>query len=213
MPIADDSLYQLSFGDASRAGEAMADAFADDPLWRKVFEGESDLVRRAPAFFEIPIRHCLRYGWAYAPSERLEGIVAFVPGRVSGITLWRLLRSGSLRCAGRMGKTVTGRMAGLRVLDTDRAQHFSGRPYLYLMLLGVRTEHQGQGVGGSLLRALLAYCDEQGLALYLETETDQNVRMYERFGFRVIRRITIQALGVPVWELVRDARGEIRRGT
>lgn len=40
--------------------------------------------------------------------------------------------------------------------------------------------------------------------LYLETETGRNVAMYERFGFEVIRRITLPVVDLPMWEMVRS---------
>ena len=204
MRAAIDSLYQLTFLDAYRGGEAMADAFADDPLWRKIFEGESNLDRRYQACFEVPVRHCLKYDKVYATSKDLEGIAAVVPGRFSEMTFWRMLRSGAVGCGMRMGTTAARRMADLRVLSTDRVQITAGRPYVYLLALGVRTAHQGKGLGGSLLRALLDDCDRRSLSIYLETETEENVRMYERFGFEVVKQIELENLRVPMWEMLRE---------
>lgn len=205
-----EGLYRLTAGDVRRAGEAMADAFVNDPLWRRLFDGETEVSRRYPAFFEVPVRHCLRYGDAYAPTQAVDGVMAFVPGSLSVMTLWRLVRSGSLGAAARMGPMVARRMAELRVLDADRAAYFAGRRYLYLMLLGVRRAHQGRGLGGSMLRALLEHATARGLPVYLETETEENVQMYEHFGFQLIRRIHLKSFGLPVWEMVREVRG-VRR--
>ena len=208
-----DSFYQLTFRDAFRAGEAMADAFVDDPVWRKLFEGESDLSRKYQAFFEVPVRLCLRYGKVYATSANLEGMIACVPGTFSDITFWRFLRSGAFGCGMRMGKTAGKRMVDLKVLSVDRAQNSAGRPYMYLLLLGVRVAHQGKGLGGSLLRALMADCDAHNLPIFLETETEENVKMYEHFGFRLIKKITLDKLGLPMWEMVREAQDSGSEGT
>jgi ribosomal protein S18 acetylase RimI-like enzyme len=200
-----DSFYRLTFRDAFRAGEAMADAFVDDPVWRKLFEGESNLSRKYQAFFEVPIRLCLRYGKVYATSANFEGIIACVPGRFSDITFWRFLRSGAFGCGMRMGTSAGKRMVDLKVLPLDRAKNSGGRPYMYLLLLGVKREHQGKGIGGSLLRPLMAECDAQNLPIFLETETEENVKMYEHFGFKLIKKITLEKLGLPMWEMMREA--------
>ena len=204
MSSSTDGLYRLTSRDAVRAGEAMADAFSRDPLWQKVFEGESDLDRRYPACFEVPVRHCLKYGEVYATSEGLEGILAVVPGRFSDMTFWRMLRSGALGSGMRMGVNAGRRMAELKVLSSDRAGITAGRPYVYLLLLGVRAAYQGNGLGGSLLRALIHRCDGEGLPIYLETETEENVLLYEHFGFDVVQRVTFDKLGVPMWEMIRE---------
>lgn len=184
----------------------MADAFHDDPLWRKLFEGESVLERRYPAFFEVPIRHCLKYGNVYATSDNLEGIAACVSGRYSNITLWRFLNIGAFGCGLRIGMTAGRRLTDFRTITADRLQNTGGRPYVYLMLLGVKTRHQGQGLGGSLLRTLVSDCQAQGTPIYLETETEENVRLYEHYGFKVIKQVVLKKLGLPMWEMIREAQ-------
>jgi ribosomal protein S18 acetylase RimI-like enzyme len=81
-----------------------------------------------------------------------------------------------------------------------------GRTYLYLMVLGVATEFQGQGFGGKLLRALIEKSEQAGVPIYVETETERNVKMYERFGFRVLKQITLPIINLPQWEMVREPR-------
>jgi ribosomal protein S18 acetylase RimI-like enzyme len=186
----------------------MVDAFIDDPLWCRLFEGESGLDRKYQAFAEVPLRHCLKYGEVLAISENLEGIAAYVPDKWADITFWRLLRSGALGCGMRMGMTAGRRMAGLKTLSTDRAKNTGGRPHVYLLLLGVRTAYRGKGLGAALLRTLIADCDKQGLPLYLDTETEENVRFYEHFGFRVIKRITLENLRLPMWEMMREPHAD-----
>ncbi|MBN1319555.1 MAG: GNAT family N-acetyltransferase [Thermoleophilia bacterium] len=199
-----DSFYRLTFEDAFRGGEAMADAFAKDPLWRRIFEGESDLPRRYQACFEVPVRHCLKYGRAYAASEALEGVAAFVPGTLSDMSFWRMFRSGAMGCGMRMGMTAASRMGDLRLLSKDRAQITAARPCVYLLVLGVRRAHQGKGLGGALLRALIEDCERQSLSIYLETETEENVRLYERFGFKLLKQVDLPNLGLPMWEMMRE---------
>ncbi|MBN1630173.1 MAG: GNAT family N-acetyltransferase [Thermoleophilia bacterium] len=199
-----DSFYRLTFDDAFRGGEAIADAFADDPLWLRLFEGESDLPRRYQACFEVPVRHCLKYGRVYATSEALEGVAAFVPGAFSDMSFWRMLRSGAVGCGMRMGMTAALRMANLRVLSKDRAKVTAGRPFVHLSVLGVRKAHQGKGLGGALLRALIEDCEKRCLPTYLETETEENVRMYERFGFELLKQVDLPNLGLPMWEMMRE---------
>jgi GNAT superfamily N-acetyltransferase len=63
----------------------------------------------------------------------------------------------------------------------------SGRRRVYLDYLAVQTEHQGQGIGGHLLRAVEEWAQEHGAELLL---TDTNFRsnlgaveFYESHGF------------------------------
>jgi ribosomal protein S18 acetylase RimI-like enzyme len=195
---------ELGMEDLSRAGGTLSDAFRNDPLWNRVFEGLPDVERKRRAFFEIPVRYCLRYGTVRATPRR-EGIAAWVPGEVADMTFWRMLRSGALFSGVRIGATVMNRLKhSLGDLETHRRENMKGRPFLYLAVIGVDPRCQGQGLGGSLLRAFLRQCDQSSRLAYLETETEENVRMYERFGFRTVREVSLPGLGLPLWEMVRE---------
>ena len=41
-------LYRVHKGDVTRAGKVLADAFQHDPVWNKIFEGESNLETNTP---------------------------------------------------------------------------------------------------------------------------------------------------------------------
>ena len=79
-----------------------------------------------------------------------------------------------------------------------------GREYVYLFIIGVASELQGQGFGGKLLRALIEESQEAGIPIYTETQTERNVRFYERLGFRQLDRITLPIIDLPQWELIRE---------
>ena len=197
-------LYRVQKGDIARVVKVLADAFQHDPLWNKICEGESDLEKRFRALFEVPVRHCLKYGEVYAPSEDLEGIVAWVPGKYADMTAWRIIRSGAMGAAMRMGSNAAKKMGPVfKPITEDRHEHMAGRTYLYLLIVGVATELQGKGFGRKLIGAAIEKSEREGLQLYLETETEENVVMYEHFGFRLLKRITLPIVDLPMWEMVR----------
>jgi ribosomal protein S18 acetylase RimI-like enzyme len=202
-----DSLYRLKKSDLRRASIALSEAFADDPVWNKVFEGIPNFSQRFETFYETPLRFCLTYGEVYGTSGRLEGILGIVPGRYADMTMWRIICSGALLSTMKLGVTVAKRMSPLgKAVPRDRIGHMGKRPFLYLFLLGVVPEHQKKGFGKKLLTDLLDACDIRKLPVYLETETEVNVRMYERFGFKVLKEIVLDRLEVPLWEMIREPR-------
>jgi len=199
-----ENLYRLQKKDIPKATAALTDAFQRDPMWNKVFEGEPRTDARQGAF-ETPVRHCMKYGEVYATSEKMEGVAAWVPGHLADMTIWRLLRSGAILSGMKMGARAARIMEpAFRPLQADRKEHMGARPFIYLMVIGVASEFQGQGSGGKLLRALIEKSEETASPLYLETETEENVRMYEGFGFKVVRQITLPVINLPMWEMVRE---------
>jgi ribosomal protein S18 acetylase RimI-like enzyme len=188
-----------------KVGAVLADAFQHDPVWNKLFEGESDFEEKFRAFFMTPIKYCMKFGEAYAVSENLEAIAAWVPGDRADMTMWRLIRSGALRYGMKMGARIAKKMKlEFRSLLDDRKEHMGERPFIYLFMMGVASKYQGQGFGGILLRALIEKSEKSGIPLYLDTETEVNVRFYERFGFKTLKQITLPLFDLPMWEMLRE---------
>jgi len=91
-------------------------------------------------------------------------------------------------------------------LEADRRANMKGRSYIYLVIIGVSSQFQGQGFGGKLLEALIEESEQVGIPVYLETSTERNVRMYKGLGFRLLNQITLPVIDVPQWEMVREPR-------
>jgi ribosomal protein S18 acetylase RimI-like enzyme len=200
-------LYRVQKGDIARIVKVLADAFQRDPLWNKICEGESDLEKRFRAFFEVPVRHCLKYGEVYALSDNLEGVVAWVPGKYADMTAWRIIRSGAVGAAMRIGSNASKKMGAVfKSVTEDRREHMAGHAFLYLLIVGVATELQGKGFGRKLIDAAIEKSEREGLQLYLETETEENMKMYEHFGFRLLKRITLPIVDLPLWEMARKPK-------
>jgi ribosomal protein S18 acetylase RimI-like enzyme len=177
-------LYRVQKRDIVRASKVLADAFQRDPLWNKIYVGDPDIRKRFHALFEGGVRYCLKYGEVYAPSENLEGVIGLVPGKYADMNAWRAIRSGTIGVGMRMG------------LNTA----------MYVLVFGVATELQGKGFGRKLMDAAIEKSEREGLHLYLETETEENVKMYEHFGFRLLKRVNLPIVGLPMWEMVREPK-------
>ena len=129
-------LYGVQKRDITRIGKVLADAFQHDPLWNKVYEGDSDIEKRFRANFEAPVKYCLKYGEVYAPSKDLEGVVAWVPGKYADMTWWRMIRSGAMGAAMRMGLNAAKKMRIIfNPIIEDRHEHMAGSTYLYLLVI------------------------------------------------------------------------------
>jgi GNAT superfamily N-acetyltransferase len=200
-----ESLYQLQADDIERVGRMLCYAFQHDPVWNVLFADVPNREEKQQGFFLTPVQYCLRYGGAYASSPELEGVITWIPSNYARMTLWRMFRSGAIKHGQQLGFSF-GRKVGqiLRPLEDHRHRHLAGRDYMYLPIVGVATEHQGKGIGARLLRVLLDECDRKGLPLYLETESEQNVAMYEHLGFKVLDKITLEQLELPMWEMLRE---------
>ncbi len=195
-------LYRLQKKDIPRAAAVLADAFEPDPVWGAVL-GDATPEQRAAAF-ETPVRYGMRYGEAYAPSAALEGVVVWVPGALADMTFWRVFRSGAMWAGMKLGFGITKKMLPVfQPIEVDRRDHMRGKSFIYLLVIGVAPQFQRQGFASKLVRALIAQSEQAGVAIYLETETESNVRMYEHLGFAVVKEIVLPIINLPMWEMVR----------
>jgi ribosomal protein S18 acetylase RimI-like enzyme len=78
-------------------------------------------------------------------------------------------------------------------------------PHSHLGPLAVDADQRGLGIGSQILGEFCRRLDEAEVVGYLETETDDNVRLYSRFGFAVVDEKLV--LGVPNWFMIRPPGG------
>ena len=72
--------------------------------------------------------------------------------------------------------------------------------------MGVSKEYQGKGFGGKLLRAVIEKSETEKKPIYLETQKEENVELYKKFGFSVQKRIIFpEPLNLPMWLIVRNS--------
>lgn len=179
--------------------EVLARAFVDDPFWRWLCRPE-----------DFPVR--LRRGMAAQLRHlALPGRVDHIPGVGAALWSppgqWRLGTWQQIRFLPDFA-AITGlaRLPG-RLAGIQRIQHLHPkRPHWYLQVLGVAPNQQGHGHARRLLAPVLALCDQDGHGAFLETCEADNLSLYRRFGFEVIREDRVARDGPPIWLMWRPAR-------
>lgn len=195
-------LYQLSSKDFSKACIVLGEAFREDPIWAAILKDEPE---KFSIVFEVPLKHSLKYGKVYCSSTNLEGIAAWLPSDNVNMNFFQLIRSGALFSALKLGNIIGKKIRDVfRMIIEDRDSNMKG-PYIYLYAIGVSPEHQGKGIGSSLINKMIDSLPPE-LPIYLETESEQNVKLYEKLGFRVLKKITVPTLELPMWEMLHDRK-------
>ncbi|MGW6983457.1 GNAT family N-acetyltransferase [Streptomyces sp. NPDC054932] len=175
----------------ARCVPVLAAAFVREPAMTWI-SGGSDRVRRAwftailrtHATLHGSRRHLLTDGHGRAVAAALLTPPAAVP-------------AGPARAAWAVRTLVgCGPRALVRTLRYLHRTEAEAPPGAWtLEFIGVEPESAGRGAGGQLLGHVLAETPAPG-GIFLTTADESNVRLYHRFGFTTLRRLTVGPLEV-----------------
>ncbi len=188
-------------GQVAAAREMLTRAFLDYPLMKYANARPARRRRGVATLYGAIVRDTLRHGEVHVTAG-LEGVCCWLPPGVGLPTFAREVRSGMLGLPLGFGWTGFQRLVDFDHVQRRLHQRHAMGPHWFLATIGVDPAHQGRGIGSALLAPALARADEQRVCCYLETHAANNVRLYERHGFRVMEHIENPET-VPVWAMLR----------
>jgi len=194
-------LFKIQKRDLKNAVDVLTDAFSKESMWKEVFNDEE----KNRILTEVMVRFCLKYGSVYATSENFEGIMALAP-HDKEMTTWTIVRSGAFFLSMKIADEAK-KMEVLNSAVEEAKKSLNLGSHIHLLMMGVSQEFQGKGFGGKLLRALVEKAETEKKLIYLETQKENNVKLYEKYGFSVKKKIILpEPLNLPMWLMVRQVK-------
>ena len=169
----------------------LARAFKDDPFNVYAFPDPEERVKKMPYAYQFLIRYYISYGRCFITSPKLEGAAVWIHSDNLGTSFWRMIISGAIWPAMKMGVETGRRVQVLSNYIEKKHRELVPNKHWYLFLMGVDPKYQGKGYASQLLNGMLSEIDGEGLPCYLETEVERNVPIYKHFSFDVIDRFTV----------------------
>ena len=159
------------------------------------------------AAIEMVIRYYgafdFEYGYAYSLDETLSEVLMIMFSEEEVYTEERFEAAGAYSdafhaAAVRLGEEGVRRWwAFFDEVDRTEAELATiPDKYLYADFLCVSEEVQGQGRGSRVIQAACRYADEVGLPIMLFTNGEEDIRFYEKNGFKVIGVTKSEAFGL-----------------
>ncbi len=195
--------HKLQKKDINRAvNDVFLNAYSDDVMFEKFMKEEEK--RRAQ--FKIMLRFCVKYGNVYSSSDNFEGVMAIVPHDKGEMTGWRVFRSGGFFLGMKLASLRKVMEKSFNTIEEAKKDLDLG-PHIFLFIMAVSREFQGKGFGGKFLRAIIEKSETEKKPIYLETQNEKNVSLYEKFGFHVANKVVIpDPVNLPMWLMVRDVK-------
>lgn len=185
---------EMTVAGPSRARELAditAEAFANDPVMRFMFGTEraifsANRVLSRALYAPHGICHIHSAGGA---TQWMRSDSTANPGTLDMLSLsLGLSRYGSKGALKRA-------MVGAEIMAANKPK----APHLYLFTIGAVPSARGKGVGKALLAPVLAACDRDKIAVYLENSNPANTGFYSAHGFKAISQFH-PGNGAPVME-------------
>lgn len=199
-PKPDESdLREVRQADLPAVSSALARAFEHNPGMTWIFRNQERRVRQLERGFADYFRHLwLDRGDLYTINSLAGAAVWMPPGG------WKAPALAQLRVFPGLVRNVRADLPRfLRFFSLVESKH-PHEPHWYLLLLGVAPELQGRGFGSHMMQPVLRRCDEERMPAYLETDSERNVALYERHGFRITEQFDLPSGGPPIWLMWRD---------
>jgi len=190
------SLYQLKPGDFGRALDMLSRAFKDDPLWGSISKTNKKLFTM---IFSMFIKYAYRYGKVYSLTSEINEVAIWLPSKYSKRTIFRLLSCNALKEMVFLIKEGRNILKNFIELVKDQKIYMK-KDCIYLNVLGVDPLMQGKGLGSKLVNAMIKHLPPN-LPIYAETESEENVKFYEKLGFVVLKTIIIPNINIKMWEI------------
>ena len=194
-------IRRMSAGDMDAVCEVIGQAFADNPNTLAMVRGDRAKAQRMMkgSVRVAKFGRTCSYGLVAEQGDRVVGALNAAPW-----PLCQLSAGEKIKSAPTMVRTMGTALPRALKLTSVWTKHDPKEPHWHIGPIGVDPTFQGQGVGKALLGSVLEMADEDGPLTYLETDADRNVKLYEKFGFRVIGQADI--LGINNRFMRRDVK-------
>jgi ribosomal protein S18 acetylase RimI-like enzyme len=179
--------------DLARIARTATAAFVEDPLIRWFFPDDDGYATLAPATFAWMGRRSIALGTARTTDDGVAIGLFFPPGRpepdveepADGPTFPELT------------------LERFAAMGAAREEHTPPEEHWYLNVLATHPDWQRQGLGAAVIAPMAEQARADGLALFLETETPENVAYYSHLGFRVRSEFRPEG-GPQLWGMILD---------
>lgn len=79
--------------------------------------------------------------------------------------------------------------AALKNVDLKWYSEFVKGNYYYIKIIAIAKDSRKRGIFRQLMMPIISYCDEKSIPIILETNTAENVPVYQHFGFELVKTI------------------------
>ena len=197
-----DNLYKMNKKDIDKFAESATLAYKGYPLFKYLTQGK----------FEHKVIKNIIYASLHSMGTDIIGIsteedanviAIFVPPNYAGSKAIPFLIGGGLK--------LPSIGIFLRLLRYENhvmklKKKYTNHKCWYLYNVTVKPEYQHKGMSSALLKPMFEYLDRIGQDCYLETHKEENIKIYEHYGFELLEVSKIPKTDIVQYSMLRRAK-------
>ena len=196
-------LYEVPIERIDEMADVCAEAFIanNDPIGNFIFQKEPNHLILKKRFFRSLVTSCSSKALIQGISPGLEAVsIWFPPGMDhSGDAEKDPFSERDFEDARTMEK-----MLAVNEVIAALTLHLGQKPQWYLHLVAAHPQFKGQGYASRLIKPMLIKAENDSLACTLITQSMENVRKYEHWGFKVVKEMPVPGSQEKFYSMCKD---------
>ena len=195
-------MEKLQKSDIMQASKIFALSMFNDDLHVWFFPDIKTRLRKLEFLYQFKLQTQLKL--SYKVSSKLEGLCIWESpdDHQSAITIYDLIYGFSL--VFRVGIISLFKMIKYRIWSTKIRNSINANRYWYLDVVVVSPEYQGKGFASQIIKPFLENTKYVGESVYLETQNINNVPIYEKYGFKLLKSQKFDKTGIIQYCMIKN---------
>lgn len=174
----------------------MAESFMDDPMNQAVLEGVEKKAKLLSDHAFTHTRHAIERGMITLPDGNPKAFIIASDSKDNSklIEMWLIVKIylKTIQILGfrDLKRIFTNNKKAAKVLSFRWQKEFIQQRFYRVKIVAVDKSMRGQGAFRRLITPAIEYADDQKIPMVLETHNPENMGIYERFGFSLVKTIT-----------------------
>ena len=183
-------LYKVPLNRIDEMANVSAEAFVfnNDPIGNFMFENEPNHLILKKRFFRSLVTSCSPNAIRHASSPALEAVSIWFP---PGMDHSEDVEKDSFIAQDFSDSGTMEKIQAVNEVIATLTAHLGQKPQWYLHLVASHPKFSSQGYSSLLIRPMLAKAEREGIPCTLITQSMENVRKYEHWGFRRVKELPV----------------------
>ena len=200
-----NGLFIMTKDDIEKCAECAALAYSDYPLFNYVTNGVGN-VEAIKKIFQSSVYSIKDDVIGFYNNENADAVAIFAPPHYKGSKTIPFLLHGGIKLIYLAPFSTFAKLIKYEGHAMKLKKEFTNHECWYLYNVTVKPKEQGKGYCSQVLRPMFNYFDKTEQDCYLETHSEENVKLYEHYGFDLLDISFIPKSNVKHYAMLRKHR-------